>query len=46
MRLKEHEYNMQRDPRFGKNLKKFWGMKTNSTASTHSYAQKLDAFIA
>lgn len=25
MRLKEHERNMQRDPRFGKNLKRFWG---------------------
>jgi len=47
MRLKEHERNMQRDPRFGKNLKKFWGMKTNSTVSAaQSFAQKLDTFIA
>jgi hypothetical protein len=33
MRLKEHEYNMQRDPKFGKNLKKFWAQKSNSTVS-------------
>lgn len=25
MRLKEHEWNMQRDPWFGKNQKRFWG---------------------
>lgn len=49
-RLKEHEANMQRDPKFGKNLRKFWGMKSNPTnsafsSSNKSYAQKLDGFI-
>lgn len=49
-RLKEHERNMQRDPKFGKHLRKFWGMKSNATNSAfsnsnQSYAQKLDGFI-
>lgn len=29
-RLKKHEYNMQRHPMYGKNLRKFWGLKSNS----------------
>lgn len=50
MKLKEHERNMQRDPKFGKNLRKFWDMKSNPTnsqvgSSTKSYAQQLDGFI-
>ena len=49
MRLKEHDTNMQRDPKFGKNMRKFWGMKsqaTNSQApSTQSYAQQLGNYI-
>ena len=51
MKLKEHERNMQRDPKFGKNLRKFWGMKSQATnsqfgSSAKSYAQKLDGFIS
>ena len=49
MKLKEHERNMQRDPKFGKNLRKFWGMKSQATnsqfGSNKSYAQKLDGFL-
>lgn len=50
-RLMEHERNMQRDPKFGKNLKQFWGMKSqptnsNAASSNKSYAQQLDQFIA
>lgn len=50
MKLKEHERNMERDPKFGKHLRKFWGMKSNPTnsqfsSSNRSYAQKLDNFI-
>ena len=50
MRLKEHEKNMQRDPKFGKHLRKFWGMKSQATnsqmsSSNQSYAQKLDNFL-
>lgn len=37
---------MQRHPNFGKNLKRFYGMKTVSSVSgASSYAQKLDQFI-
>ena len=36
MRLREHERNMERDPKFGKNLRKFWGLKSNATASQPS----------
>lgn len=51
MKLKEHERNMQRDPKFGKNLRKFWEMKSvatnsNFASSNKSYAQQLDNFIA
>lgn len=43
MRLKEHDNNMKRDPTFGKNLKRFWGMKSVTTASQPgSFAEKLD----
>lgn len=46
MRLKEHEANMQRHPNFGKNQKRFFGMKSVSSVSgASSYAQKLDQFI-
>lgn len=50
MKLKEHERNMQRDPKFSKNLRKFWDMKSNPTnsqfgSSNKSYAQKLTNFI-
>ena len=50
-KLQEHERNMQRDPKFGKNLRKFWGMKSQATnsnmaSSNRSYAQQLDQFIA
>lgn len=50
MRLKEHERNIQRDPKFGKNLKKFWGMKSVTTNSQFgdsqkSYAQKLGGMV-
>lgn len=46
MRLKEHDYNQQRHPGYGKNLKRFWGMKSVSSVSgASSYAQKLDQFI-
>jgi hypothetical protein len=46
-RLREHEMNMERDPKFGKNLRKFWGMKSNATASgAGSYAEKLGQFIS
>ena len=42
-RLREHDRNMERDPKFGKNLRRFWGMKSNTTASQpSSFAQKLD----
>lgn len=50
MKLKEHERNMQRDPKFSKNLQKFWGMKSQGASSQNgsnkSYAQKLDQFIS
>lgn len=29
-RLKKHEMNMQRHPMFGKNLRRFWGLKSQS----------------
>lgn len=46
MKLKQHDHNMQRDPNYGKNLKRFWGMKSVSTVSgAGSYAQKLDQFL-
>jgi hypothetical protein len=50
MRLKEHERNMQRDPKFGKNLRKFWSMKSVATnsqleSSKGSYAQQLGGMI-
>jgi hypothetical protein len=50
MRLKEHERNMERDPKFGKNLRKFWGMKSVGTNSNYSnggqsYAQQLGGMI-
>ncbi len=46
MRLREHEKNMERDPKFGTNLRRFWGMKSNPTASgAGSFAQKLEKFI-
>lgn len=50
MRLKEHEQNWKRDPKYDKNLRKFWGMKSqptdsNASGSNKSYAQKLDNFI-
>jgi hypothetical protein len=49
-RLKEHEKNMQRDPRFGKNERKFFGLKSQPTnsaysSSNRSYAQKLDGLM-
>ena len=45
-RLREHEQNMERDPKFGKNLRRFWGMKSQATVSgAGSFAQKLDKFM-
>jgi len=46
MRLREHEANMERHPSFGKNQKRFFGMKSVSTVSgASSYAMKLEQFI-
>jgi hypothetical protein len=50
MKLREHERNMERDPKFGKNLRKFWEMKSvttnsNAVSSNKSYAQQLGSMI-
>lgn len=39
---------MKRNPTYGKNEKKFWGIPTNGTksATTMSQVQKLDQYIA
>mmetsp|Transcript_32226 Transcript_32226/g.39971 ORF Transcript_32226/g.39971 Transcript_32226/m.39971 type:complete len:87 (+) Transcript_32226:1801-2061(+) len=48
-RLREHEVNMQRDPNFKKNMKRFHGLPSAATRSNAggpvSTANKLDAFI-
>lgn len=46
-RLKEHEVNMQRDPNFKKNMKRFHGLPSAVTRSNGpvSTANKLDRFI-
>lgn len=31
-RLRNHEMNMQRHPMYGKNLRKFWGLKSNTAS--------------
>ena len=48
-RLKQHEINMQRDPNFKKNVKRFHGLPSAMTRSSchqaSSKVNKLDAFI-
>jgi hypothetical protein len=34
-RLKNHENNMQRHPMYGKNLKRFWGQKSNTNSAPY-----------
>lgn len=46
-RLREHERNMERDPIFKKNMKRFYCLPSHATNSQgpRSTAQKLDAFV-
>ena len=47
-RLREHERQMERDPQFRKNVKRFHALPsaaTRSTAGPKSTAQKFDAFV-
>ena len=47
-RLREHERQMERDPAFKKNLKRFHALPsaaTRSSAGPKSAAQKLDGFV-
>jgi len=37
-RLKNHELNMQRHPKYGKNMRRFWGLKSQTTNSSKQYS--------